>query len=211
MLDSVCCPEKGRVNFVGGVGHSLNTSMYGKKLFYCAVILSIEVLTHGTWSDLKKSEDLELIELAGRLSQTIIHSRADSTVKKYLGAFRRWKVWASQYFQSLMIGEKSQSKSAVQEACSAVAWVYSTVGLPTPTTSPFVKAMLEGMQQLLPRLTVKKASVTPAMLEGMVKDTKKSHSLCDLRLTSACLLAYAGFLQFNELVKPCDITIQEEK
>ena len=149
--------------------------------------------------------DSELIELAGRLPQTIIHSRADSTVKKYQGAFRRWKVWASQhsmpilpakdyqialYLQSL--GEKSQSKSAVEEACNAVVWVHSTAGLPTPTTSPFVKAMLEGMQWLLARPTVKKVPVTPAMLEGMVKDTKKSRSLSDLQLTISLFIGLCG-------------------
>ena len=90
------------VNFVGGAGHGLDTSMYGKKLFYFAVIFSIEVLTHGAWSDLKELEDSELIELAGRLPQIIIHSWADSTVKKYLEAFRRWKVWASQHSMPIL-------------------------------------------------------------------------------------------------------------
>ena len=192
----------------------------------CFVLVSIEVLTQGAWTELGELEDPELRGLARRLPETIVHSRADSTVKKYLGAFRRWKVWASQhnmpslpakdsqvalYLQSL--GEKSQSKSAVEEACNAIAWVHSTAGLPTPTTSPFVKTTLEGMQRLLAKPTVKKAPITPAMLEDMVEDAKKSRSLADLRLTTACLLAYAGFLRFNELVniRPCDITIHKEK
>ena len=115
------------------------------------------------------------------------------------------------YLQS--IGDQSQSRSAVEEACNAIAWVHSTAGLPTPTTSPFVKATLDGMQRLLARPTVKKTPITPDMLEDMVKDVKESGSLSDLRLTTACLLAYAGFLRFNELVniRPCDITIQTEK
>ena len=184
------------------------------------------MLSHGTWIELKELEDPELKELARRLPETILHSRADSTVKKYLGAFRRWKIWASQhhmpslpakdyqialYLQS--IGDQSQSRSAVEEACNAIAWVHSTAGLPTPTTSPFVKATLDGMQRLLARPTVKKTPITPDMLEDMVKDAKESGSLSDLRLTTACLLAYAGFLRFSELVniRPCDITIQTEK
>ena len=43
------------------------------------------------WSMLKDLEDPELKELADKLPDTILHSRADSTVKKYLGAFKRWK------------------------------------------------------------------------------------------------------------------------
>ena len=79
--------------------------------------------------------------------------------------------------------------------------------------SPFVKATLEGLQRLLARPTVKKAPVTPAMLEEMIKDATKSNSLSDLRLVTACLLAFAGFLRFGELVsvRPSDIKIQSDK
>ena len=145
-------------------------------------------------------------------------------MRKYLGAFKRWKVWATQhrmvslpakdyqvalYLQSL--GERSQSKSAVKEACNAIAWAHSTAGIPTPTASPFLKATLDGMQQKLARPTVKKVPITTAMLEEMVKDTRNNCSLSDLRLTTACLLAYAGLLRSNELVnmKPCDFKIQD--
>ena len=93
-------PRRGSVVFVGGAGHSLKTSMYGKKS--CFIIVSLEVLIHGAWSDLKESEDSELIEFTCRLLQTITHSWADSTVKKYLGAFRRWKIWASQHSMPIL-------------------------------------------------------------------------------------------------------------
>ena len=56
-------------------------------------------------------------------------------------------------------------------------------------------------------------TITPAMLKDMVEDAKKSRSLADLRLMTACLLAYAGFMQFNKLlnIRPCDITIHDKK
>ena len=37
---------------------------------------------------LKDLEDPELKELADKLPDTILHGRADSTIKKYLGVFR---------------------------------------------------------------------------------------------------------------------------
>jgi len=142
------------------------------------------------------------------------------------GAYKRWKTWAldrgleafpakdihvALYLQHF--GNSRQSKSAVEEACNAIAWMHSTVGLPPPTASTFVKANLEGLQRLLAKPTVKKAPITPVMLDEMLKDASRSRSLSDLRLTTACLLAYAGFLRFNELVsiRPCDITIQGDK
>ena len=57
-------------------------------------------------------------------------------------------------------------------------WVQQMAELPnsqelflpaTPINSPFVKTTLEGMQQLLAKPAVKKAPITPAMLEDMVK------------------------------------------
>ena len=85
----------------------------------------------------------------------------------------------------------------MEEACNAVSWVHSTAGLASPMDSPFLKATLEGLQRLLAKPVAKKHPITPTMLNEMVKDADKSHSLSDLRLVTACLLAYAGFLRFN--------------
>ena len=79
---------------------------------------------------LNKLEDLELRDLSSRLPSIILHSRADSTVNKYLGAFKRWKVWAvahklspplpakpyefTLYLQHL--SKKAKSKATVEEA-----------------------------------------------------------------------------------------------
>jgi len=35
----------------------------------------------------------------------------------------------------------------------------------------------------------------------MVADAKQSGSLADMRLTTACLIAFAGFLRFSELIE----------
>ena len=94
---------------------------------------------------MKYLEDPELKDLASRLPHTIMCSRADSTVKKYCGAFRRWQTWAmvhklppiparphelALYLQ--FIGEQSRSKSAAEEACNALTWVHSISGLASP-------------------------------------------------------------------------------
>ena len=44
------------------------------------------------------------------------------------------------------------------------------------------------------------------MLEAMVNDAESSGTLSDLRLVTACLLAFSGFLRSSELVelRPCD-------
>ena len=104
------------------------------------------------------------------------------------------------YLQHL--AEESGSKSAVEEACHALAWVHSTAGLASPSSHPFVKATLEGFQRSLAKPVVKKEPITLEMLKAMVDDANKSGSLSDLRLVTACLLGFAGFLRFDEMIKP---------
>ena len=176
------------------------------------------------WSVLKEVEDPELRVLAAKLPNTILQSHADSTAKKYLGAFCRWKIWASKHKFDILpaevhhvslhlqyLADSTNSKSAVEETSNALAWVHGTPRLSSPTSSIFVKATLEGLQRRLARPSIKKTPVTISMLSEIVQDAKKSVSLSDLRLTTACLLAFAGFLRFSELisVRPCDITMLE--
>ena len=52
--------------------------------------------TSSDWSDLGKVEDPELKELAELLPTIGLRGKAPSTVKKYSGAFLRWKNWANQ-------------------------------------------------------------------------------------------------------------------
>ena len=48
------------------------------------------------------------------------------------------------------------------------------------------------------------------MLEALVKNAQESDSLSDLRLATTCLLSFAGFFRFNDLVnlRPMDIKIE---
>ena len=183
----------------------------------------VDITSLGTWKNLKILEDSDLWELAARLPGTIGKSCADSTVRKYLGAFKRWEAWAAKngfrpipardfqvalYLQHL--GDTSKSKAAVEEACNALAWFHSTSGLPSPTLCPFVQATLEGLQRVLAKPVTKKRPVSVELLRKIVEDAVKSDSLSDICLATACLLSFTGFLRFNELVnlRPCDIKIQ---
>ena len=190
---------------------------------YCVLYcVNTGVLSQGSWLLLNELEDPELKVLASKLPSTILHSRADSTTRKYLGAFRQWKVWATShslvsvpaklhevalYLQHL--AEESGSKSA---ACHALAWVHSTAGLASPSSHQFMKATLKGLQRSLAKPVVKKEPITLEMLEAMVDDANKSGSLSDLRLVTACLLGFAGFLRFDEMInlRPCDFIFSRE-
>ena len=108
------------------------------------------------------------------------------------------------------VAEETRSKSAAEEACHALAWVHSTACLASPSSHPFVKATLEGLQCYLAKPVVKRKPITLEMLEAMVNNASKSGSLYDLHLVTACLLSFAGII-LDELInlRPCDFTFSQ--
>ena len=142
-----------------------------------------------------------------------------------MGTFKRWKTWAAThhlepipvkphllalYLQHL--AEQSKSKAAGEEACNALSWIHSSASLTPPLSDPFVKATLEGLQRLLAKPVVTKEPITVETLEAIVQDFEGSGTLTDLRLATACLLGFSGFLRFSGSInlRPCDIKIAEE-
>ena len=128
------------------------------------------VFSAGAWPLLGNLEDPELRRLAQSLPATVLRSRADSTTKKYLGAFQRWKTWAEArqgvpsfpvqelhlvlYMQHL--SESTESKAAVEEAVHALSWLHGLAGLQPFGGSPLVKATLEGLRHILAKPKVRK-------------------------------------------------------
>ena len=184
------------------------------------------VFSAGAWLLLGNLEDPELRRLAQSLPATVLRSRADSTTKKYLGAFQRWKTWAEArqgvpsfpvhelhlvlYMQHL--SESTESKAAVEEAVHALSWLHGLAGLRPFSGSPLVKATLEGLRRILAKPKVRKEPVTADMLKAMVEAAGPAPSLTEVRLLAVCLVAYAGFMRCDELLKlrGSDVTFNAE-
>ena len=165
---------------------------------------SVDVFSSGVWPLLSNLEDPELRRLAKALPATVLKCKADSTTKKYLGAFQRWKTWAEArrgvpsfpvqeihlvlYLQHL--SESIQSKSAVEEAVHAVSWLHQMAGLPSIAGSPIVQATLGGLRRELAKPKKRKEPVTAEMLLAMVEAAGPSPSLTEVRLLDICLVAF---------------------
>ena len=77
------------------IGKVEKTSSSSKALLdLAAKELEGGVFTSGAWPLLSNLEDPELRRLVKALPATVLRSKADSTTKKYLGAYQRWKIWA---------------------------------------------------------------------------------------------------------------------
>jgi len=90
-------------------------------------------MQEGSWKLIHELDDPDLKALAEKLPSTVLHSCADSTSRKYLGAFRRWKTWAMShnmvplpakpheialYLQHLR--QRTKSRPPVEEACNSL-------------------------------------------------------------------------------------------
>ena len=186
------------------------------------LILIVEVLQAGEWSLLGELDDPELVRLTSHLPETLLRSRADLSAKKYVGAIKRWKSWAishhlptfptqahyvALYLQHL--AEQTKSKSAVEEAVNALAWMHSLAGINSPTSSSMVQETMQGLKRSLAKPVQKKRPITKEMLREMVADANSHPSLANIRLVTASLLAFSGFLRFDELIhiRTCDISL----
>ena len=91
----------------------------------------LDVLSTGVWSTLRELEDMDLRRLAKSLPGSVLACKASSTTKKYLGAFKHWKLWAVDHKLRVFpaegvhialylrhLAESRCSKSAVEEAVS---------------------------------------------------------------------------------------------
>ena len=94
----------------------------------------------------------------------------------------------------------------------AIVWAHSLAGLLSPTETPLVQTTLQGLRRLLAKPIQKKEPMTVEMLQAMVRDVNRNETLTSVRLAMAYLLAFAGILQFDELVHICccDLTVDEK-
>ena len=72
-----------------------------------------------------------------------------------------------------------------------------------------MKVTLGGLQHTLAKPVAKKELFTIEMVEAMLADVDQLGTLSDMRFATTCLLGYATFLQFSELVElqPCVFSI----
>ena len=182
-------------------------------------ISNTDILGGVTWQAIAEVEDPELRRLAEALPDTVLSARADATIKKYAGAYRRWRSWAAQhqgveaypvkvalYLQH--VGEVSGSK-----AVNVISWVQRLAGDDPVSQNGLIKSTVEGFLRLLARPKRRKEPVTAVMLQELVVSLHKPPTLTEIRLAAICLVAYAGFLRIDEVVRLrcCDVRFWDEK
>ncbi|XP_072021253.1 uncharacterized protein [Amphiura filiformis] len=170
------------------------------------------IFQSGIWSDAGYEEHDELNKLASELPGVTLNSRADSTIKQYGGAFCNWCAWADRfgkskipadpYYVSLYLIHSANTPAPILKATAAISWAHKLAGSSDPCLSPIVKNAAEGLKRKLASPTVKKEPITAEILVKVYDHYCADLSIKNLltiRTVTMCLIAYAGFLRFDEL------------
>ena len=177
------------------------------------------MLDTGVWRSLKMMENSDLQRLADGLPILVLRCKAKSTTKKYFGAYKRWKAWATVHNLTAFPGKESKrslissTSGKGQKLKSGSRRGSEWTGLGTCHVwrlfSQGFTDCTRGLRKKLPKPVNKKLPFTVEMLQLIAQDAQKQNTLASLRLAAACLLTFAGFLRFNELaeVKLCDFAV----
>jgi integrase len=137
------------------------------------------------------------------------------TARKYKYAFSRWIKWCSsqhppiQQFPTsdfhvslyiIHLSKKCNSMAQVNEAYYAI-WAHDLTGVKNPCHSSLVNSVKEGARRITAHPVWKKDPISPEMLKKIVKRFGTlNNNLLDVWIACVCLISFAGFLRFSELV-----------
>ena len=174
-----------------------------------------EILSAAYWRKLNRFTDPKLLQVLNILPDMVRASRQANTVKCYLGAYRRYELWASSlpeiaifpanetsitiYVLSLV--QQGKSIGVIQQFLFATAWLHSTAGYNNPTDSTMVQTILQGAKRTISFPTVRKEPITPAIITRILKHYQHEGSpldLCQRRMMAFILLSFSAFLRCEE-------------
>ena len=101
----------------------------------------------------------------------------------------------------MFIMESKESYHAVKNASYSIDWAHKIAGLEVLSQHPMVLAVKESSARIYGQLVIKKEPITPVMLNDLVSRYFRIHhpSLYHARTVALCLIAYVGFLRYDEL------------
>ena len=153
-------------------------------------------------------------------------SKSENTAKNYRYAFNTFCRWCKGFKPEISslpasdthialyiihLAQDHKSSSVIHSSLQAISWAHSLAGFKDPCDSVLVKTTKEGAIRETSKPVTKKEPISPEHLKLLVKTFGKDDNLYNLRTLCMCLLGFAGFLRFSELVnlRSADIDIRE--
>lgn len=99
------------------------------------------------------------------------------------------------------LSKEHNSMAKVNEAFYAISWAHDLSGVKNSCHSSLVITVKEGAHRCTAQPVSKKEPISPGTLQKIAERFGSStNNLPDLRIASMCVLSFAAFLRFSELV-----------
>ena len=177
-----------------------------------------------SWSSLKFHKDPEITLLISSLPSVLLADTAQSTVRKYFYAFKKWGNWAKRkgftpvpanpkvfvlYLVHLL--NTSSTKSSFDSVIHGVSWAHKKSGLNSPANSLTAKQVINaghiilGLAPTNCKLPLEKHHLR------LLFDKFAFATLDKIQILTLISLGFTGFLRWNDLsrIKLCDISFHE--
>ena len=152
------------------------------------------------------------IDLSEHMCKYLLCAKSDSTTKSYFYSFKRWKAFIAGHGHSEMPAQSihvalyithlldtGASSHTVNAAVYSIKWAHEISGFRDPTDNAFVKSLQESAKRLTGKLVKRKDPVDTGILQQLCSTHKNNADLLTVRNVTMILIAFAGFLRFDEL------------
>ncbi|XP_066265891.1 uncharacterized protein [Branchiostoma lanceolatum] len=150
--------------------------------------------------------------LSDLLSSIIVADRAPNTIKKYVGAFKKWKSFATAkglpYLPAtgphlalylLKLLQSSRSPAPLDSAAFAVAWAHRKACYSSPHLHPLPAQILQAAKRLLAAPVSKKLPLTSRDIHNLCSTfLSTSTDLDNLQTLCLIVLGFSGFLRWDD-------------
>lgn len=155
----------------------------------------------------------QFADLPAKMAEFIVMAKSDSTNVKYLSYFKKWEqfilskggsalpaspIHIALYLTDLM--DKRVSSSVISSTVYSIKWAHSLRNLPDPTENLFVKNLLEASKRVLSKPVCKKEPISKDALITLCSKYADTSDVLVIRDLCMMLIAFSGFLRFDELV-----------
>jgi len=153
----------------------------------------------------------EVNVLINSFPDVYINCRRKNTIKRYEQYFKLWENWSRNrklttlpanpvhvsLFMQTLLNEK-RTLPVIESTFYAIKFFHKNLRYKDPCKDPIVLNMFEVAKRTIDHKVTKKLPITKEHLSSIFDLTNKD-KLCELRLLSMSLLAFAGFLRFDEV------------
>ena len=157
-------------------------------------------------------KDQDSRQLALDLPNIIMQDKAQSTIRSYFYAFRKWQTWANKYSATVLPASQRyftlylvhliktcSSILAFNTAIYSVAWAHKKFGFNSPSDSHLPKQVIQAGHRILGKATVNRKLPLERRHIRMLQDKFAHNNLAELQIVMLITLGFVGFFQWDVL------------